>query len=76
MPNFMVKLEKDASFADTAADLTGLGFEIYREIPDLRTISGSAPAALAKEILAHPGVSRVREEDSYQLPPIDGGLPQ
>ena len=76
MPNFIVKLQPDAPWRETAADLSRIGLDIYREIPDFGVISGSASTSVAEKINALPSVKRVRREDSFQLPPVDSALPQ
>jgi NifB/MoaA-like Fe-S oxidoreductase len=71
-----VKVRDRESINEIVSDLNALGFHVERVMKRVGVVGGRGPACLAREMATVPGVELVREEGSFQLPPLHGALPQ
>ncbi len=73
---FIVQVKDQAQTENVANALRAKGLNIERVLRSVGIVGGTGPKALHEAISAVPGVGRVREEMSFQLPPFDDRVPQ
>ena len=80
MANVKMKiLVEEASRSDIdriEAALREKGLQVRESIPEFRTILGSGDSELMPELKSVQGVEGVRQEGTFQLPPMDEKVPQ
>lgn len=73
---YVIKVDKDHSVEGVADGLRARGLEIERVLKRFGIVGGHGPSNLRTALSGTPGVSSVREEGSFQLPPMNGAIPQ
>ncbi len=80
MANVKMKiLVEEASRSDIdriEAALREKGLQVRESIPEFRTILGSGDSELLSDLQSVQGVEGVRQEGTFQLPPMDENVPQ
>ena len=74
--NFIVKVKDRDAIDHIVAELGSIGFHVERVMKRVGVVGGHGPAELVDEIATVPGIQFVREEGSFQLPPMDESIPQ
>lgn len=59
-----------------ANSLVEKGLSVQQTLPRFRTITGVGDAQIVGELRKIQGVESVREDRSFQLPPVDEKIPQ
>jgi hypothetical protein len=74
----LVKVEKESvgDIDDIADKLEGQGLKVNSKLPLTGIISGTVAKSKINRLKNVPGVSHVREERSFQLPPMNEETPQ
>lgn len=74
--DLLVTIEGHQQLEDVAKSLEIKGLEIHKTFPRSGTISGTGDSSLLDSLKAVEGVETVRQEKSFQLPPMDDKTPQ
>jgi len=80
MASIKIKVLLDDSHLGEAAsvsrELSVKGMTVETSIPEAGVVFGSAEETSIKQLRGVEGVSSVEPEETYQLPPISGNIPQ
>lgn len=72
----MVDKERRGELDKLAESLEAQGLQVQQKLPRFRTILGSGDSSLAEQLKSVQGVETVRQQGSFQLPPMDEKIPQ
>jgi hypothetical protein len=72
----MVEEGKREHLDQVAKALEEKGMRVETKLPRFRTIVGSGDRALLEKLKSTDGVETVRQEQRYQLPPMNEKVPQ
>jgi hypothetical protein len=56
--------------------LRNAGLEVERELPGVGVVGGHGDPAIEESLRSFPGVAEVRQEGTFQLPPMSDDVPQ
>ena len=74
--DLLVTVEGQRQVDEMAQSLESNGLKIRKTFPRSGTIVGTGDSSLLESLKAVEGVEAVRQEKSYQLPPMDEKTPQ
>ncbi|WP_324750762.1 hypothetical protein SH591_04855 [Sphingomonas sp. LY54] len=74
--NYLVRIARDHDVHEVANELRGAGLEIERELPGVGVVGGHGDPAIEESLRSFPGVAEVRQEGTFQLPPMNDDVPQ
>ena len=74
--NYLVRVERDHDVHQVANELRNAGLEVERELPSVGVVGGYGDPAIEENLRSFPGVAEVRQEGTFQLPPMSDDVPQ
>jgi len=74
--DLLVTVEGQRQVDEMAKSLQNKGLEVRKTYPRSGTIIGTGDSSLLESLKGVEGVEAVRQEKSYQLPPVDDKTPQ
>jgi hypothetical protein len=75
--NVLVKVQRDGEDIESVADrLAKRGLKVGSKLPLTGVISGTIERSKMESLRKVPGVTHVREEGRFQVPPLDEDVPQ
>lgn len=76
LTSFIVTVNDREAIGSVALKLEALGIDVERVMKRTGVLGGRGPIRLLPKITALPGVKHAREEHGFQLPPLNGSIPQ
>lgn len=76
LTSFIVTVNDREAIGSVALKLEALGIDVERVMKRTGVLGGRGPIRLLPKITALPGVKHAREEHGFQLPPLNGCIPQ
>jgi hypothetical protein len=74
--DLLVTVEGQRQVDEMAKSLQNKGLEVRKTYPRSGTIIGTGDSSLLESLKGVEGVEAIRQEGSYQLPPMDDKTPQ
>lgn len=72
----MVDKDRRSDLDQVAKSLEAQGFHVQQKLSRFRTIVGTGESSLMNQLQSVEGVESVRQQGTFQLPPIDEKIPQ